>query len=201
MSSPRPSNPPGWSLRDLVRAVSRGDAEALDAWFRWDHPQVYRLCFGLLLDAEEAEDAAQEAMLKLIDNMSTWDPERPYRAWRNALVLNLARDRRRRVAARARAEKAAAEGVSARELPAPWDGAACGEVQALLKTALAHLSPREREVFVLRDLQGASTAEVAESMAIGPGTVRSLSALARRRLRRLLGDRLGEVPSEGDRVG
>ena len=82
-------------------------------------------------------------------------------------------------------------------LPAPLDAAREVEVQELLRRSLEHLSPREREVFVLRDLQGATSPETALALGIGESTVRSLLTLARKRLRRLLGHRAPSLATEG----
>ena len=185
-SLPSSEEPPAPDLD----AVARGEPGAVDAWFRREHPEVYRLCLGFLADPAEAEDVAQDAMLHLLDHMDERDPGRPWRAWRNTLVLNRCRDRLRRAAARGRAEHAAAEAALPDRLPDPVVAAESGEVRAVLTAALGSLSPREREAFVLRDLEGVSTAEAARALGVGESTVRSLLTLARRRLRNLLGERL-----------
>jgi RNA polymerase sigma-70 factor (ECF subfamily) len=184
---------PGEEAR-LVRAVLEGDAEALDRWYRREHPHVWRLCVGFLADAAEAEDAAQDAMLKLHDELERWEPTRPFGAWRTRVVLNCCRDRLRRRAARARAEASAPE---PRALPDPADEAARGEVREVVERALRLLSPREREAFVLRELEGQATSDVAAALGVGEGSVRSLLTLARRRLRAVLGEQLLGV-MEGD---
>jgi RNA polymerase sigma-70 factor (ECF subfamily) len=171
----------------LLRAVSRGEPAAIDAWYRREHPLVYRLCAGFLADAHEAEDLAQDAMLKLIDELPRWDDRRAFPAWRNTVVLNLCRDRLRRVGARRRAEDALALHVRERPLPSPEDLAHASEVRALLMEALAALTPREREAFVAHDLHGASTREAALLLGVTEASLRSLLSLARRRLRSLLG--------------
>ena len=182
----RPTPPPP----ALLLAARAGNPAAVDAWFRAEHPHVWRLCLGFLADPEEAEDLAQDAMLRLLDRLDRWDPERPYAPWRTALVLNLCRDRQRRLGTRRDAEDEAAEqGLPAR-LPRPDAVAEQKELRGLLQRALAHLSPREREAFVLRDLEGVETAEVAAAMGVEAASVRSLLTLARRRLRGLLGEHL-----------
>lgn len=184
-------------LEARLPAVLAGEPDAIDAWYRWEHPRVHRLCFGFLADPAEADDLAQDAMLHLLDHLPRWDRRRPYAAWRNAVVLNRCRDRLRRLAARRRAEDgAAAERLPAR-LPAPDAEAQRSEVRAILAEALGALSPREREAFVLRDLEGCATDAVAEAMGVAPSSVRSLLTLARRRLRGLLGERLPEADAEG----
>jgi RNA polymerase sigma-70 factor (ECF subfamily) len=195
MTESGPPGPSGTQFdRDdqvLLEATRRGDPEAIDTWYRAEHPQVYRLCFGFLAHAADAEDLAQDAMLKLLDRLDAYDPARSYKAWRNTVVLNLCRDHLRRVGSRRAAEGRGGERSLPRPLPAPEDHANAEELQAILASSLSALSPREREVFVLRDLSGHSTDEVADTMGVTAGTVRSLLSLARRRLRGVLGPRLG----------
>ncbi|MEM7311089.1 MAG: sigma-70 family RNA polymerase sigma factor [Planctomycetota bacterium] len=182
---------------ELLRRAALGEPEAVDRWFRREHPAVFRLCAGFLADANEAEDVAQDAMLHLLDRLDRFDGARPWRTWRNALVLNLCRDRRRRRDARARAEDARAELASRQVLPDPASVVESAELRALVSGALAGLPPREREAFVLRDLEGLDTAEAAEALGVGPSTVRSLLTLARRRLRELLAPRLPDTVGGG----
>src|SRR5262245_5658728 len=75
------STPPsgaGSPAPELLRAVGTGAPEAVDAWFRAEHPEVYRLCFGFLAHRADAEDVAQEAMLHLLDRIRESDA-RDYR--------------------------------------------------------------------------------------------------------------------------
>jgi len=199
MKTPMPDDGTGSDAR--AAAASSGEPQAVDAWFRADHPEVYRLCAGFLADATEAEDIAQDAMLKLLDNLDAWDRRRGWRAWRNTIVLNLCRDRLRRLAARRGAEQRATDArhaaVPAR-LPDPLSAAQQSEVRDILMAALTELTPREREVFVLRDLEGNDTATTAVALGVGESTVRSLLTLARRRLRTLLGERVPELVPGGD---
>lgn len=171
----------------LALKLRAGAGDALGAWYEEEHPQVFRLCLAFLGDPVEAEDLAQDAMLHLADRLDRWDPARPYRPWRTRVVLNLARDRRRR-------NRAMPGGAVMPELPdrlpAPELVAEQRELQALIGSALAQLPEREREAFALHDLAGHDTAEVAEAMEIGASSVRSLLTLARRRMRDLLAPRL-----------
>lgn len=179
-----------------VSAVLRGDPGAIDRWYRAQHPLVWRLCLGFLGSSAEAEDVAQEAMLKLHDQLNRWNPALPFRPWRNSLVLNLCRDRIRRRKARNQAEGDAASRRADRDVAAPSAGMEQRELQGLLQRAFVSLSDREREAFVLRELEGLATAEVAESMGVTESSVRSLLTLARRRLRELLGKDLPEFAGE-----
>ncbi|GJM22873.1 MAG: hypothetical protein DHS20C15_27880 [Planctomycetota bacterium] len=190
MSSP-PSSDPVDAL--LVSALLAGHADALDRWYRSEHPVVHRLCLGFLAHAHEADDAAQDAMLHLLDRLERYDPQRAYTAWRNTVVLNHCRDRRRRGQTRDRHEQHGAESSLPHALPSPEDAATSKERAAILHAALSALSEREREAFVLRDLEQRDTREVATTLGISESSVRSLLTLARRRLRTLLAPRLPEM--------
>lgn len=192
------------AIGERVQSVLAGDPAALDQWYRAEHPEVYRLCVGFLADVAEAEDTAQDALLHLRDRLASWDaarpgssgsPGRPWRAWRDTVVLNLCRDRLRRRTARERAHRRAAlearedQGLAPGVLPDPSAEAQRTEVRALLEEVLQELPTREREAFVLRDLEQLSSAQTAERMGIEASSVRSLLTLARRRLRQLLSAR------------
>lgn len=166
--------------------VIQADAEAQDAWFRTEFPAVFRLCLGILADHAAAEDLAQDAMLHLMDRLDRWDSQRSYQAWRTAVVLNLCRDHLRSAGRRKRAEGHLRLVEQQQPLPDPHDSAAGKEVRDVITRALAQLSPREREAFVLRDLEQQPTDAVASAMDVTPATVRSLVTLARRRLRGIL---------------
>ena len=176
---------------DRIERAGKGDPEAVDAWFRAEHPGVYRLCLGFLADPSLAEEIAQDAMLHLLDRLKSYDRKRAFGSWRDTVVLNLCRDRLRRDEARSRAHREWGEmvpqGASERSLdPPPHEVLEAKESHALLMESLKALSPREREVFCLRDLEERSTSQVAEILSVGESTVRSLLTLARRRLRQVL---------------
>ncbi len=194
---PAPEGISGERPELLVPAALAGDADALARLFRSEHATVWRLCMGLLADRTEADDAAQDAMLHLLDQLGRWDARRAWATWRNTVVLNHCRDRLRRDAARRRSFERAAELALPSALPspspAPLDVAARSELAELVTRSLRGLSAREREVFVLHDLEGGSTGEVATALAIAESTVRVLLATARRRLRELLAPRLTEL--------
>jgi RNA polymerase sigma factor (sigma-70 family) len=120
--------------------VIQGDTEALDFWIRLEHPRVWRLALGFLAQAEGADDLAQEAMLKLHDNLNRWDSARPYAQWRNTVVLNLCRDRLRRDGSRRQTESGAEKHPA---LPDPSAVAEQGELRELLNGAPALLTDAE----------------------------------------------------------
>lgn len=196
MSAPTPTQSP---QGPEIGAVLRGDPAATDRWFRAEHPVVHRLCLGFLARRHEADDAAQDAMLHLHDRLDRYDPKRAYAAWRNTVVLNVCRDRLRRGHTRDRHESQAGSSQLPPTLPSPEDAASAKERAEILHAALEHLSPREREAFVLRDLEQRETREVADTLGVSESSVRSLTTLARRRLRELLASRLPELAGPKER--
>lgn len=179
---------------ELIAEAARGKPESQDAWFRAEFPCVFRLCLGFLADAAAAEDLAQDAMIHLLDRLDRWNAQRPYEAWRNTVVLNLCRDQARKRSVRQRAEDKLKLVPPLQQLPDPQDAASGRELRDVITTALAQLPPREREAFVLRDLEHQATSDVAAAMEVTQATVRSLLTLARRRLRGILGPALAMEP-------
>lgn len=177
------------ALAALVLQARSGDANALGQWYEHEFKSVWRLALGVLTNSTEAEDVAQETMLHLKSKLAAWDPSRPYAAWRNQIVINRCRDRLRKIKARQSAEIRAAGTLEPGQLPDPADQAQASETREILQSCLAALSPREREVFVLRDLEERDTREVALTLKVTESTVRSLSTYARRRMRAVLEQR------------
>lgn len=182
---------------ELLEGLSAREPRAVERWYRAEHGPVWRLCLGLLADPAAADDLAGEAMLKLHDRIDRWDRTVPYAAWRTKVVVNLCRDRARRVDARRRAEDAGASARPESPLPDPSEVASQAELQEIVRGVLRTIGDREREAFVLRELEGHTTAEVAAAMGIGESTVRSLTTLARRRLREVLEPRIAGTTTSG----
>ena len=167
----------------MIDAIQAGEPDAVDLWYRSEHPRVWKLCFGILADRAEADDLAQEAMVRLLDHLGGRDMSKSYSAWRNRVVTNLCRDRLRRNQTRRKAEGQLPCPPTASR--APDDALDQQELRDWLVAALRRLSDREREVFVLRDLEGHSTTAVAELLGVREASVRSQLSLARSRLRGL----------------
>lgn len=179
-----PGAPPPEGPEVLARALGAGDEAQLGRWYALEFPVVRRLCLGFLADGAEADDAAQEALLRLRRGLASFDPARAYPAWRNSVVANLCRDRLRQAERRRRREQG-----HARPEAQPAAGAQRLEQQefeADLCRALALLSPREREVFVLIDLEELEAAAAAEQLGIETSSLRAYLSLARAKLRERL---------------
>lgn len=171
----------------LVRRASRGDRSALSGLCaRW-WPKLRRWALLEAGDPRQAEDGAQEAMLRLTRFIGRADPDRPFGPWLRAVVRNACRDtvaRQSRVASRELGEVDAAAFAIPMHRRLDLDRSAR---QAL--EAFATLPQRQRELVDLVDHLGWTPSEAAESLGISASAARSQLTEARRALRtRLLSD-------------
>ncbi|RLL64993.1 RNA polymerase sigma factor [Paenirhodobacter hankyongi] len=153
-------------------------------------PLAFRVAQRMLGDRAEAEDLAQEALLRLWKIAPEWRTgEAKVTTWLYRVVTNLATDRLRR-----------RRGIGLEEAPEVPDGAASaveqmidGDRAAALEAALAQLPARQRQAVVLRHLEGLSNPEIATAMEIGVEAVESLTARGKRALAAILAGRREEL--------
>ena len=132
-------------------------------------------------DRAEAEDVAQEAMMRLWRAAPEWrQGEAKVTTWLYRVVANLAVDRLRKRKGGMAALDEVAEPMD--ERPTAHEAIAEGQRLAALHQALGELPERQREAVVLRHIEGLSNPEIAEIMQIGLEAVESLTARGKRAL-------------------
>lgn len=169
----------------LVRHATNGDAAAWEPLVRQHQEAVFRLCYLLLGDPDDADDVAQETFLRAWRYLKRFDPARPLRPWLLSIASNLASNRRR----------SAGRHVSAlmrafRSEPAPPDSieekstdhAEAGD----LWKAVQRLSVSDQQIVYLRYFLELSVAETAQALDIPEGTVKSRLSRALERLRGII---------------
>ncbi len=168
----------------LAARAAQGDAEAFGALVEMHQAMARRVAYAILEDREDADDAAQEGFLSAWQAISRYDARRAFRPWLMQIVVNAARDlrRRRRVRSTEPLESVAA---AARENPARAAGTS--DLGERLRKALATLPERQRLAVVLFDAEGYAQAEIAALLGIPEGTVKSDVFHGRRALRKVLG--------------
>ena len=144
-----------------------GNHTALATLFQRHKDYVYRLAWGVLGAHEAAEDVVQEVFLKLGNGAMRWRPRALFRTWLYRVVLNTASEVGRR---HRREELLAQDSEQPCEHPAS-DPLRTAALADLIK-GLATLPQRQREVVVLRFLEGCSTRETARILGCGEGTVK-----------------------------
>ena len=165
-------------------------APLLDGLYRAHRDRVLRLCRLLLADADEAADVAQDVFLR-VERAARVAPPDEWAAWITRVTVNACRDRRRSGWWRwwrrggLELDGDATPGPG----PTPEQEAARREEHARVWAALRQLPARQREVFVLRHLEGFGTHDVAANLGIAPGSVKRHLFRAVHALRRVLGER------------
>ena len=167
---------------ELVVLYANGDADAARILAQRLVPRLLGYAGRLLADRAEAEDIAQEAMLRLWRVAPDWrQGKAKVSTWLYRVVTNLCTDRLR---ARKRRQTDALDQVAEPEDSAP--GVVAGLIEAdrmaALTAALAQLPDRQREAVVLRHIEGLTNPEIAEILQIGVEAVESLTARGKRAL-------------------
>lgn len=174
----------------LLLLYGNGDRQAAQSLTLRLGPLAYRVAYRMLGDRAEAEDLAQEAMLRLWKIAPDWRTgEAKVSTWLYRVVTNLATDRlrRRRGVGLDEAPEMADESASA------LDRMISADRIAALQGALDQLPARQRQAVVLRHLEGLSNPEIAAAMEIGVEAVESLTARGKRALTALLEGRRDEL--------
>ena len=170
---------------NLVRRVGEGDPAAIQAMVARKLPRMLSLARRMLGDAAEAEDVAQEAMLRAWRQAPRWTPgQARFDTWLHRVGLNLCYDRLRR--RREIATDVLPDGVD--DGPAPDRGLLAAETGARVEAALARLPERQREAIVLCHYQELGNIEAAALMEISVEALESLLSRGRRALRTALAD-------------
>jgi RNA polymerase sigma-70 factor (ECF subfamily) len=179
-------------VRALVERARGGEGEAFGELVRLFEAQALSVALRVLGRPEDARDVVQEGFLRAFRYLRSYRLDRPFRAWLLRIVLHEALDSRRHAARRsAEGELVPPEPEVAR--PGQERELLAAETRRTLEGLLRELSPRERAAFVLRDVEGWPSAEVAEALGCGQVTVRRHLSRARRRLRELLRSRHPEI--------
>ena len=167
--------------RDLVELARRGDREAYADLIRVRGDWLFAIAQRILRDVDRTEDAVQDALVIAWRDLSGLrDPDR-FDAWlRRLLVRSCISEarRERRLGATVR--------VLPMDLPASSDDYVSVADRDELDRGFRRLPPEQRAILVLRHFAGLETAEIADALAIPPGTVRSRLHHAHRAMRAAL---------------
>ena len=180
----------GWTLRDAGEAA--GDA-VLERAVR-DHSRVvYRVAYAILRNHHDAEDATQEAFLRVLRLRRELEGVRDAKTWLARVAYRVAVDRRPRAGHVSLDDETTPSGATVLAAPgeAVDEAAASRQVRALLSRAIAALPADLRHAVQLSTLEELSSSEVAALLGIPEGTVRTRLMRARRLLKEALSPVLG----------
>ncbi len=172
--------------KELVEMVLAGRKDAFEPLVLPHRQRLLALTYRMAQNWEDAKEIAQDALLRAYKSLRRFDTSRSFRNWLLQIAANTAKDRARRrtrdgdIMARAgdpQAGNPRSEGFD------PERPLAAKEFRSDLLACLSVLTPRERDVFILRDLEDLNIKETAEALGCSSVSVRVNLSSARRKIR------------------
>ncbi len=182
----------------LMRRVAAGEAAACRQVLRDWLPAVHRFALRLLGNAAEAEEVAQDAIVRLWRQAPNWEPRARLSTWLYRVAYTLSIDRLRRPGM-APLDDAAMEIADTR--PGPAAGLLARERTAQVEAALAALPERQKAAITLVHYQQLSGSEAAAVLEISVEALESLLSRGRRALRAALSGQRSDLLEDGDEAG
>lgn len=194
---------------ELIERVLRGQHEAFRELVRPCEHAVFMAAKAILKDEADAEDAAQEAILKAFTNLAKFRGDSKFSTWlvriaTNEALMKLRKERRHKLHDSLDDGSRDDKGIYVprdfadwREIPS--DALQTKELRQALSRALASLTPKHREVLVLRDVQYFTIEETAKRLSIGKSAVKTRLLRARLQMRDALAPGMDGSWSTGQR--
>ena len=176
--------------QELVQRVRSGETALFAALMRRHNQRLFRVARAILRDDAEAEDVLQEAYVRAFQHLGRLEDLAAFSAWLSRIVVHeaKARLRRRRAARELSSTQQGGTGMAAGD---PEQQVLSRQLQRVLAGAIDELPVGYRTVFVLREIEGMSTAEVATLLGIREEAVKTRLHRARAALRERLYARIG----------
>jgi RNA polymerase sigma-70 factor, ECF subfamily len=184
----------------LVDRFKNGDEAAFNEMVSRYWNRIYSMVLHLLRNQQDAEEVTQDAFIRAHRGLANFRGESAFSTWLYQIATNLARNRywywwrRKRDKTVSFDQPISADNatplseVFATELETPEDATVTQEFVARIAEGMEKLSPKHREILILRNVKNLSYEEIAEILGISVGTVKSRIARARESLRAKLGE-------------
>ncbi len=183
----------------VVGHVLTGQTAVFEILMRRYNEGLYRVARAIVRDDSQTEDVLQQAYLNAYANLRQFAGKARFSTWLTRIAVNesLARARRRGQYEPYDEDVSNVEPFMAEQsLHDPERHAFSGELRTLLEWAIDRLPDGTREVFVLREVEGLSTAEVADALGVSEDVVKTRLSRAKSALRRAVMERTGAVSPE-----
>jgi RNA polymerase sigma-70 factor, ECF subfamily len=187
---------------DVIRQVLDGNTAMFELLMRRYNERVYRAARAIVRDEQEAEDVMQQAYVDAFTHLRQFNGAARFSTWLTRIAVNesLARVRRRGRYETFDDELSNVEPFVSPNVPEnPERQAFTGELHGLLEWAIDTLPDGMREVFVLREVEGLSTSQTAESLDVSEDVVKTRLSRGRAALRRVLLARTGATAPDAFR--
>ena len=174
----------------LIRRCQRGDRLAIEVLIRRHQNYVYRLCYLVMRNEQDAEDMTQETFIRAFRALPRFEIRdgASFEAWLYRISVNACRSRMRRKWYQVLPWPEPAPQMVAEPEKQPDRVTMQGEHRDQVLEAIDTLGEKHRLVVILRYYAGLSNEEIAQTLGIPSGTVRSRLHIARNRLRKLLAE-------------
>ena len=193
------AGPEGPADEELVARVRGGDVVAADMLVRRHLPLAHTIALAVMGSRMDADDVCQDALVRALEKIDDCRSPSRFRFWLAQIVRNQARNA---LAKRRVRSGPALDDVA--EHPAPGhtgEGAERNELRAALLAALGRLTPAQREVVLLKDLEGWDHRAIAAAIGVSEGMSRQHLFVARGTMREALGPEALRDHTEGHRNG
>ncbi|HEV8304799.1 MAG TPA: sigma-70 family RNA polymerase sigma factor [Gemmatimonadales bacterium] len=173
------------AVADLLPRAQAGDAAARDELLRRCHGTVYRWALVQTGDPDDAEDVAQDVLVRVYRYLDRYSGRARFTTWLYQVTRNAALGWRRQMASRLRVLRNVAmdRAPAAASAEDPVDRLHASRIAEVVTALFQALPARQREVFHLAEIEGVALVEIAERLAMNPSTVRAHLFRARRALR------------------
>jgi RNA polymerase sigma-70 factor (ECF subfamily) len=187
--------------RELVERCLKGDQSSFAEMVRRFQNMVFNLAYNFLGNPQEAEDLSQEVFLKVFRSLNSFRSDSTLKTWIYRITTNMAFNRIKWLRRRGRNRQISIDSNPSEELPPMSDSLADDapgperkarsvEIRIRLMAALDALSDEQKAVVILRDVEGMSYEEIAETLGINIGTVKSRLARGRANIQDTMRDML-----------
>ena len=173
----------------LIRQVQHGDTDAFELLVAAYEKTVYNVALQMTGNREDAQDLTQEAFFKAYNSLSSFRGESKFSSWLYRIVSNLCLDFKRRQGRRPSASLTVEDDEGETLQLDIADESQSPEVllerkltRDAVRRGLAELPDEQRQILLLREIQGLSYDEIADAMGLEPGTVKSRIFRARKKL-------------------
>lgn len=167
--------------QQIINQARNGDTRAFREIVDEYQAFAYSVSYRFLGNAEDAEDVVQEAFIRLWKNLKNYKSEVKLTTWLYRIIANLCLDFLKSVYGRQRKNKVDVEHISLYSVGSDQSMQA-GELNELIQEAAAALTPKQKAVFILRDLEGLSVEEVCGILSMSAGNVKSNLYYARQQM-------------------
>lgn len=178
--------------RELVQKVREGDSTAFEDLVRRKTSKVYALCYRVIGNPEDAKDISQLVFIKLWENIEKYDPSYAFDTWLYRMVTNVAIDFMRGRQTRDNAVNSTLRLVKTEEDAEQGVSIQRKEVENVFKEVSSVLSPKQKTIFVMNQMQDMSSAEIAKVLGCQESTVRNHLFNARKLMQAQLQQRFPE---------